>query len=168
MRCDKCKDLLTLQTPLHAECHKFLDFEIHPQAMEELCSGDVGEWRDDELSDDEDDATATDRKMLDNPKILVIRSTGKGTAEESLYHSMTCAIGCHNQKYVHFECDLIGFGFHATDHNHFLATGELTGLLRDPGSKILSFDDLSFFDPGVNNWERMITPVAEWPSEFFS
>ena len=48
-----------------------------------------------------------------------------------------------------------------------LPAGELTGLLRDPGSKILSFDNLAMFDPGEDNWEKMLAPVSEWPTEFF-
>jgi hypothetical protein len=49
-----------------------------------------------------------------------------------------------------------------------LSAGDLTGLLRDPGSKILSFDDLAWLDAGVNHWEKMITPIDEWPDEFYS
>jgi hypothetical protein len=56
--------------------------------------------------------------------------------------------------------------------------GLLTGLLRNPNSKILSFDNLAMFDLGetemgtkskqkVPAYENMILPVSEWPTEFF-
>jgi len=57
--------------------------------------------------------------------------------------------------------------------------GELTGLIRDVGSKICSFDELAFLDPkgevdpktkthAHDGWEQMILPVAEWPAQFYS
>ena len=49
-----------------------------------------------------------------------------------------------------------------------VAEGLLTGLVREPGSKICSFDEMAFLDPGEVNWQKTVCPVAEWPPEFFS
>ena len=46
--------------------------------MEFLVAGDVGEWRDDEKEQDEDDVAKTDRKSVTAPKILILKSTGQG------------------------------------------------------------------------------------------
>lgn len=50
------------------------------------------------------------------------------------------------------------------------STGEglLTGLVREPGSKVLSFDNLAYLDQGDENWKQVLLPIDEWPIEFFS
>ncbi len=94
------------------------------------------------------------------------------------YSAWACAVGRGQLYPKSLLAHAVNLSLQPTLLSFSVSAGLLTGLLRDPDSKILSFDNLAMFDLGetkidtkskqrVPAYENMILPVSEWPTELF-